>query len=233
MSEDRIGWQEFADGDALAHALAAEIAAQLSAAISARGKAFIAVSGGTTPARFLKALSKAELDWRKVVVTLVDERFVERGSARSNAALVSANLLRDNAAAAVFVDLFDGAPDVGAAASALDASFARLPWPLDVAIFGMGTDGHTASFFPDAPNLPQLLDPASTATVLPVSAPSVPEPRLTLSLARLCAAHFPVLHIEGAEKRDLLRAAMADKLPLPVLSLLNRCRAPVRIFWAP
>ncbi|MGD9913766.1 MAG: 6-phosphogluconolactonase [Rhizobiaceae bacterium] len=233
MNAAKISWQDFADGDGLAHALATEVAAQLRAAISARGKAFIAVSGGTTPALFFAALAATEVDWRKVVITLVDERFVERGSPRSNAALVNDSLLRDNAAAAVFVDLFADAPDVGAAASALDASFARLPWPLDVAIFGMGTDGHTASFFPDAPNLPQLLDPASTATVLPVNAPSVPEPRLTLSLARLCAARFPVLHIEGAEKRDLLRAAMADQLPLPVLSLLNHCRAPVRIFWAP
>ena len=48
----------------------------------------------------------------------------------------------------------------------------------------MGGDGHTASFFPDADDLARLLDPASTAIVLPVHAASAGEPRLTLSLAR-------------------------------------------------
>ncbi len=68
----------------------------LSGAIATRGEARLAVSGGSTPALFFEALAKLELDWEKVTVTLVDERFVAEDSPRSNAALVKRELLRES-----------------------------------------------------------------------------------------------------------------------------------------
>ncbi len=96
------------DGDQLARALAGAVAADLAAAIAARGSALLAVSGGRTPVRFFGALSTQKLDWRNVVVTLVDERWVTPTSERSNEHLVRANLLQNAAAAAKFVSLFEG-----------------------------------------------------------------------------------------------------------------------------
>ena len=68
----RGNWHEFADSDAVAKGLAGDVAGRLMDAISARGRAVLAVSGWTTPVRFFGELSKAEIDWGKVIVTLVD-----------------------------------------------------------------------------------------------------------------------------------------------------------------
>lgn len=222
----------FASSDTLAEALAAKVAAVLSEALESRDTALLAVSGGTTPARFFAALSRQKLDWSRVTVTLVDERFVPESSPRSNAALVRGKLLVNEAAAARFVGLYHPEETVEAAAGAAARALARLPLPLDVAILGMGTDGHTASFFPDAGNLGALLDPASPELVLPVHAPSAGEPRLTLSLPRLLEARFVALHIEGQEKQTVLDEALRPGSTLPISAVFTNTHTPVPVYWA-
>lgn len=226
-------WNEFATRDELAAALAAKVADALQAAIARHGEAFLAVSGGTTPGRFMAALSQEKLDWSKVIVTLVDERFVPESSPRSNASLAKANLLQNNAAAARFAPLYHEAATVGDAAAMADAEIRALPWPLDAAILGMGGDGHTASFFPDAQGLDALLDPTSARIVMPVHAASAGEPRLSLTLPALVGAGLLVVHIEGAEKRSVLDGAMAAKKALPIRTVLDRAPRAAEIYWAP
>ena len=226
-------WNEFSDPDALAAALCGRIADALAGAIERRGRALMAVSGGTTPKKLFQALSRRKIGWDKVVVTLVDERFVPASSPRSNAALVAENLLRDAAAAARFVPLYRPDATLEAAALADSADMKLLSWPLDVAVLGMGADGHTASFFPDADNLDALLDAASDRIVLPVEAPSAGEPRLTLVAARIVEAGFLALHIEGAEKRSAFKAAMGRGAKKPIRAVIEQSPRPVEVFWAP
>lgn len=231
MMEPR--WNEFGTRDELAAALAARVADTLKAAIASRGVAFLAVSGGTTPGRFFAALSKEPLDWSKVTVTLVDERFVPESSPRSNAALSKANLLQNEASAAAFAPLFHEAASVELGAEIADAALSSLPWPLDAAILGMGGDGHTASFFPDAQELDALLDPASSRLVLPVHSETAGETRLTLTLPALVGAGLVVVHIEGAEKRNVIEAALADDTHLPIRTVIERAPRAAEIYWAP
>nr|WP_258045617.1 6-phosphogluconolactonase [Mesorhizobium sp. NBSH29] len=228
-------WNRFADGAALADALADRVAQELARAIASRGAALIAVSGGTTPGRFFEVLSNRDLDWAKVTVTLVDERFVPATSPRSNSALVAATLLQNRARAADFVPLYRASASAEKAALEAGADLEKMSWPLDAAVLGMGGDGHTASFFPDAGGLDALLDPGSDKSILAVDAPGAGEPRLTLSLPRLADARFVALHIEGNTKRDVLEGALfsiADQ-KLPVRRVLDAAQRPVEIFWAP
>lgn len=226
-------WHEFASRGELAETLAADIAAALSRAIEAKGTAFLAVSGGTTPATLFRILSNAAVDWKNVIVTLVDERFVPETSDRSNAALVRSTLLQNRAKEARFVGLHQPVGTVEAAAEQASRLFAGLPWPLDVAILGMGTDGHTASFFPDAVNLETLLSPAETAFVLPVHALSAGERRLTLPLSRIVAADKVVVHIEGTEKKYVLEAALEPGANRPISAVFREGKKPIEIYWAP
>ncbi len=233
LSEPRFNWNGFADRQELAAALAGHVASRLTNAIAARGTALLAVSGGTTPAKFFAALSSIPIAWDKVVVTLVDERFVPPSSPRSNAGLVAANLLQNQAAAARFVPLYHEAESIEDAAAADSDALKSLPWPLDVVLLGMGGDGHTASFFPDAGNLDELLDPSSQRIVIPVHAASGGEPRLTLSMARIIGAGFIALQIEGEDKRIAFDGAMGAGAKKPIRKVLEAAPIPVEVFWAP
>lgn len=221
----------FASRPDLATALSATIAGKLSQAITRRGVGFIAVSGGSTPALLFADLSKAAIDWKKVVVTLIDERLVPPDQPRSNAKLVADKLLQGPAAAATFVPLYHGTDDGAEAAKLARTALGTLPWPLDVAILGMGPDGHTASFFPDAPNVKDLLAADAADLVLPVESATAHEHRLTLTLGKIVEAGFLALHIEGPDKKGVLDRVLAgEKLPIGVA--IAAAPRPVKIFWA-
>lgn len=211
---------DFENREALAKALAARVAASLSRCITLNGAAALAVSGGTTPQLFFEQLSLQHITWNKVSVTLVDERQVLENHARSNAALVKNNLLRNHAKAAKFVPLYQN-PKAG-------------NLNLDVVVLGMGNDGHTASFFPQGDNLTEALSPNCTTPIIAMQAPAAGEPRLTFSLNKILAAQSLFLHIEGQEKRDVLAKANAgtDVMAMPIRAVLQSAK-PLQIYWCP
>ena len=211
----------FESRGSLASALATDVANALSHHVAVKGRACLAVSGGTTPKLFFETLSRIDIPWRKVVVTLVDERQVPETSPRSNARLVRENLVQNRAAGAEFVPLFEN-PDASV-----------IP-TIDIAILGMGSDGHTASFFPRGDTLAQAIDPKTQSRIIAISAPVSGEPRLTFTLQALLDASLLCLHIEGKEKRDVLNAALGDGPieAMPVRVLL-RSSKPVTLYWCP
>jgi len=222
----------FNDKEQLAVALAEAVAGNLKAGIAARGVASMAVSGGGTPGRFFQVLSqRADVPWDKVVVTLVDERWVDETSDRSNARLVRANLLQSQAAVAKFVPLYAGGTEPDAAKSS--ARQAAVPQPLDVALLGMGNDGHTASFFPGGDNLAAAL--TGEGPVVAINAPGAGEPRVTLTLKRLLGAGALYLQIEGEEKAQTLRKAEGEGPieAMPVRAILREASTPLTIYWCP
>jgi 6-phosphogluconolactonase len=226
-------WHEFASPGELATTLAQDIAAVLARAIAHRSVGFLAVSGGTTPAHMFSVLSTEDIDWKSVVITLIDERNVPESSPRSNAALARSTLLQNRAAAARFVPLYQGIDVIEAAAGQASQALADLPWPLDAAVLGMGPDGHTASFFPDATDLDALLDPGNAAIVMPVHAASAGEPRLTLPLSRIVASAWLAVHIEGTDKKAVLETAQKGDSKYPISAVFRQGRKPIDIYWAP
>jgi 6-phosphogluconolactonase len=224
--------RDFRDREQLAEALASAVADNLKSGIKARGAASLAVSGGSTPAKFFAALSaRADVDWDKVTVTLVDERWVDETSDRSNGRLVRANLLQGRAAAAHFVPLYQGGAEPDAALAS--AAQRVVPQPLDAAILGMGNDGHTASFFPGGDTLAEAL--TAEGPVIAIRAPGAGEPRVTLTLRRLLAARALYLHIEGGEKVATLERAEAEGPveDMPVRAILRQTQTPLTIYWCP
>ncbi len=227
----RFDWP---DTGMLAKELAARIAAKLTQRIAAEGEAFLAVSGGQTPVRMFEALAAADLDWSKVTVTLVDERWVDETSPRSNASLVKRHLLTGKAAVARFLPLYstDHSPEAGWLAAELRLRTA--PKRLTVAMLGMGEDGHTASFFPGGDRLNAALDPGSKRLTEIMRAPGAGEPRITLTFATLLTAGCIALHIEGEAKRHVLERALGEGpvADMPVRAVLRQDRVPVEIHWA-
>lgn len=227
--------RSFGTKEDLALALAESVAGHLKDGIESRGAAVLAVSGGSTPGRFFSALGKRrDIDWTKVTVTLVDERWVDETSPRSNAGLVNEKMLQGPAAVAHFVPLYSGgeAPD-GPAIARSNMQINALPTPFDAVILGMGNDGHTASFFPGGDTLMEAL--TGEGPVLAIRAPGAGEPRVTLVLKRLLKTHGLYLHIEGEEKLQTLEAAAGEGPveEMPIRSVLRQSETPLTIFWSP
>ncbi len=226
---------QYDNGAALAEGLANAVAEALSAAIAARGKATLVVSGGSTPKAFFQALSGKPIDWPKVVITLVDERFVPPESDRSNHKLVTDNLLVGAAAAARFLPLYHAAANAEKSAELSTEATASLGSPFDVVILGMGADGHTASFFPGGSRLAEALDARTPRGIITMEAEGAGEPRLTFTFTSLQDAGLLVLHIEGQGKKDVLAKAEApgDEAEMPIRAILRRASSPLQIYWAP
>jgi len=224
---------EFDNPETLANALADHVADRLTAAIASNphGVATLVVSGGKSPVAFFQALAQKPIEWSKVCISLADERWVPTEHADSNAGLLKRYLFQGPAAKAGFFSLYRPTTTLDEAAAAADEALKELP-KIDVLILGMGDDGHTASLFPNSPNLAEALDPGSDRRCLPMQAPSVPHQRLTMTRALLASAATPILSISGQAKLQTLRAALAgdDLAEMPVRAFLNPS---LEIYWCP
>jgi len=222
---------------ALALDLAAFVADRLREGLSTRGRALLIVSGGSTPLPFLDALAQLELAWSQVTVTLADERWLPPDHVDSNERLVRAHLLQGPAAQATFVPMYTGEATPTQAQGPLETSLAALPWPADAVVLGMGSDGHTASLFPHAPELPAALDASRLERCLAVAAPplpNVPVPRISLSRRALLDARALVIHITGQGKWALLQQAQQTGPieALPIRLAWQQSQVPCHVFYA-
>lgn len=235
MGEAPPAIESFVDGAAWADACAARLTDALAAACANRGKAVFAGSGGSTPAPIYRRMARADLDWSRIAVTLIDERYVPETSPESNAALLKQTLLTGPAASARFVPLFHPAVTVDRAAALAAHALAAEGGKLDAVLLGMGEDGHICSMFPNSPTLKTLLSPALRPTVVGVphgrdgAAPSLE--RLTINLPYLMNARRVVLALTGAAKRAVLeREAAGDPATQPIAALVA-ANVPLDVLW--
>jgi 6-phosphogluconolactonase len=218
--------------------LAQDIAQRLTAAIQARGFSVLSVSGGKSPVALFEALRVIDIDWSRVRVTLVDERCVPRIHPDSNALLVQTHLLQDLAAKAQLVFMVASAadplspPPVQAKVAGIALSAAGTA---DVLVLGMGTDGHTASLFPEAPNLAEALDLRNAQSCVSIELKNTPAnapyARITQTLAQILSSRHIVLPLTGPDKLNTLQQAWKQATPsLPISFVLQQTQTPVALW---
>lgn len=227
---------EFHSGESaqqVAMVLAGTVAEFLKGRLLVAKRASLAVSGGSTPLPFFHALSLKDLDWSRVDIVLADERWVDETDAASNTRLVKENLLRNNAAAATYFPLRQSGDTPQEGLEAVSTGLATLTRPLDVLILGMGNDGHTASLFPDAPELDRAMDIDSREVVVAMTPPSQAQPRITLTCAFMRDARFTALHLKGGDKLETLKQALRQPDGLSAMPVRSFLKPGLQVFWSP
>ncbi|MFM0739965.1 6-phosphogluconolactonase [Paraburkholderia xenovorans] len=221
-----------AQSDALAKAvgdaLHASLAAQVAASQADARPAVLAVSGGSSPRPFLQYLSTQSFDWPRIALTLVDDRWVPETDSASNSQFVHETLLQNAARDLAFWPLVDTSQDLNAHVAALNADprFAAVP---DVAILGMGEDGHTASIFADAPEWDHAI--TTSERFVAVHPGNAPHARVSWSLSVLKEVKHLYLLIAGPRKLDVLNAAAASLQKNAISQLANDKGVRLDVYW--
>ena len=200
------------DAQGAAEMCASRIFELLTAAISARGRASLAVSGGSTPKLLFQNMATAHFDWERVHLFFVDERCVPPTDSASNYKLANDNLIAPAKIPAANVHRIVGEIQPPEAAKSYAADIraffaldgASLP-QFDIIHRGMGPDAHTASLFPGDP----LIDD-HTGIAASTFAKKFSQWRVTLLPGVLLAARNTVFLVAGADKVDALRAVFHE-----------------------
>jgi 6-phosphogluconolactonase len=172
----------------------------------------ISLAGGTTPRRAYELAAHTQgIDWSRVDLWFGDERCVPAEDPESNYRLVAETLLPGAAGARVHP--IDGTLEPDAAARAYAAEIRGVT--LDLALLGLGEDGHTASLFPGSPALAER-----SREAVAVVATKPPPHRVTLTLPVLEAARELVVLAVGRGKADAVAAVMRGADPAYPASLL-------------
>ena len=224
---------EFEQRELLDEALADKVAVLLTAALESKGKASIAVSGGSTPKGFFQALSKKKLAWQAITITLADERWVDIDSSDSNTKLVHEYLMQNEAVKAKFFYLKQGEILSDETLADLNLAANQQLLPLDVLILGMGEDGHTASLFPCSDEITQCLAKDSQA-LLKVTPKTAPHQRISFSFAALAQSKNTFLHLSGISKKQVLAKAIAGQVckEMPISAFLQAPNINTQVYWA-
>ncbi|MDO4879104.1 MAG: 6-phosphogluconolactonase [Neisseria sp.] len=215
-----------------ATALADAVAQDLRAALADKNRATLAVSGGRSPVSFFQILSRADLAWKDVDIILADERIVPTNHPESNTALVREHLLQNRAAAANWLPLVEDIQLDWSPEGALQTALEHYRQP-DVLVLGMGTDGHTASLFPQSPQLADGLSPAYMQPLMHITPADAPHERISMTLSAIERTPRVYLAIGGREKKMVYARAVAEKSALyPVSHVLHSRKVRCEVYYA-
>lgn len=200
-----------ADATAVTTLAASHFAGSLQAAVEARGRFVVLLSGGSTPKALYEMLATetyATLPWDQVVVCFEDERDVPADHAESNYRMAHEALLAHVPIPAANVHRIptDVTPPKEAAATYEKTlrSLFDSEWPqFDLALMGVGEDGHTASLFPGSPGVDE-----KQAWVIAPFVDKLKVRRYSLTLPALANAREMVFLAVGPGKAEAVSACL-------------------------
>lgn len=190
------------DGVAAAQACGRRVLALLENAVAERGRATLAVSGGSSPRPMFELLARSGFCWERVDVYWVDERCVPPEHPDSNFGLANTLWLEPAGVPAANIHRVLGEIDPQQAAALYSEALRRID-RFDVIHRGMGADAHTASLFPGDPLIDDQQGFAAAAYVAKLQ-----QWRVTMLPRVLLSARHTVVLAAGADKAAALDAVL-------------------------
>jgi len=177
--------------------------------IEEKGEFSVALSGGNTPKPLFKLLAKEEIEWKKVHIFMVDERHLPLDHPESNYGNLSKYLISK-------IEIPHGnvnhVKPMGSMENCrtqyqfqLEKFFRKRGRGFDLIILGMGTDGHTASLFPDNIDLTESVVPSMESDYHRYS-------RLSLGIGVINDCRRK-LFLLGKEKKEILEKLPGEDYP--------------------
>ena len=204
----------FSNFEDLVESMAEELSFQINNLIEKGKSPVIALSGGTTPSPVYQRLAAIDVDWERCNFFMGDDRCVPLGSERCNLTMAKKSFQ-------------------GIDANWSDIRVESIPKP-DIAIFGWGLDGHTASWFPDLGI--EEIDRLFTTDSLQhkVSPPSQSEQRMTITWSALSSTSHIHLLGKGQEKMNVLLSCLEsdDLYAKPMRLLFNHEKVTPQVWWS-
>ena len=199
----------FVSNDILIKELCARITILASECLDKHGYFSIILAGGETPRELYRQLRHIATDWQHWHIYFGDERFLPLGDAGRNDTMASTVWLDYVAIPRAHIHGVPVSDNVKTAAAEYAAILQKAPG-FDLALLGLGEDGHTASLFPG--NVPRSR-PAALAIAV-TDAPKLPAQRVSMSAGCLSLSSAVWFIVSGSNKRKMLEAWLVGA-PLP------------------
>lgn len=201
----------FTDKAKLELELAEEISQKLDLELKNKGEANLLVSGGSTPKKLYEILSNKKIDWKNVSIGLIDERFVATNTEESNELLIKNTLLKNKAADAKFIGLIFNLNDYKENLNITISKHKPFYKSITCSILGMGSDGHTASLFPNFEEVYTDDNIYGDKMIINTKATSEPSKRISYTKAKILSSKHLFLYFNGKEKLDVFNSAKENK----------------------
>ena len=205
----------FADLNELSQAAADQFLASAQVAVQTNGRFLVALSGGSTPNSLFSLLSRTpyadQIPWPKTHIFWGDERLVPPDDPGSNYKQANDLLFKDVPLPPQNIHRVKGELDAETAVSDYTQQLQDLAepghaWPhLDLAIMGMGNDGHTASLFPGSISPLETVQPVIAVTA---NYDGRPAQRVSLTPIVFNDAEVVLFLVAGESKAEALTAVL-------------------------
>ena len=224
--------------EAIAPIAADMIATAVLADATPNNRASLMLSGGSTPGATYNALSEYDLPWSQIDIGLVDDRWVDESNAGSNGALIRRALLKNKASDAKFIPMKTGGGDHLKSQETVEKAYSQFQTPFSCTILGMGLDGHTASWFPEAAGLNEAVSMTNKNIVQAITANQSDVTgtyldRMTLTLTAIASSKCALLLLTGRDKRAVFESALSNThSALPIRHAIDALAGRLTVLYA-
>lgn len=207
---------EFADRSS------AELEQAICDAIDEKGKCIIGLSGGSTPRPIYEALGKLKaIEWHKVSIFLVDERYVPAEHEESNQKMIRETLLQNAPVPEHQIIFPDTSLDLEECIDEYDSRVDQLMSDgIDAVALGLGEDGHIASLFPS--DIDAILEKEKRVIHTTTDTFAIKD-RITVTLPVLWSAGKQFFFLKGKNKKKIFAEVLSeneDPVEYPAHALL-------------